>query len=107
MEKILYSFCSQTSCADGWDLATSLIDVKGTLYGITVRGGEHCARENGCGTVFALNADSGTETVLYSFGWPRGHYPDGGLVDMDGALYGTTGGGGHSNYGTVFVLNSP
>ncbi len=49
------------------------------------------------------------ETLLYNFGPP----PDGGgpyarlIADQEGALYGTTNGGGSSGYGTVFKLTPP
>ena len=47
---------------DGWYPASAPIDVKGTLYGTTVRGGTHNA-----GTVFSISK-SGEETLLHSFG---------------------------------------
>jgi uncharacterized repeat protein (TIGR03803 family) len=103
-ERDLYSFCSQHECADGaWPLG-GLIAVNGTLYGTTQAGGAL----NG-GTVFALDPDTGTETVLHSFcrrHCADGKYPLAGLIDVNGTLYGTTGGGGAIRYGgTLFSLN--
>jgi uncharacterized repeat protein (TIGR03803 family) len=70
-ETVLYSFCSQPSCADGQTPEGALIfDSQGNLYGTTYSGGAY-----GYGTVFELSPSrSGwSETVLYSFcsaGWP-------------------------------------
>jgi uncharacterized repeat protein (TIGR03803 family) len=46
------------------------------------------------------------EALLYSFtGGTDGGYPFAGLIaDSEGTLYGTTGGGGRGNNGTVFRL---
>jgi uncharacterized repeat protein (TIGR03803 family) len=96
-EKVLYSFCSQQNCTDGETPYASLIDVKGTLYGTTAFGGTH-----GAGTVFALDAATGSENVLYSFS--EGN-PTSSLIDVKGALYGTTYTGGAYGNGTVFSLD--
>ncbi len=49
-ETVLYSFCSQPSCADGSEPATALISgTSGHLYGTTTRGGA-----NGLGVVFEI-----------------------------------------------------
>jgi len=48
-EKVLYSFCSQQNCTDGYWPGADLIDVDGTLFGTTTSGGAY-----GAGTVFAL-----------------------------------------------------
>jgi uncharacterized repeat protein (TIGR03803 family) len=47
-ETVLYSFCAQTSCADGADPAASLImDGAGNLYGTTLYGGNnYCLTNN-------------------------------------------------------------
>lgn len=80
--------------------AAPLIAVKGTLYGTTYSGGA-----NGTGTVFSITP-SGTETVLHSFGGSSGDgtNPYGGLVNVNGTLYGTTEHGGTNGSGTVFSL---
>jgi uncharacterized repeat protein (TIGR03803 family) len=103
-ETVLYSFCSQSNCADGSDPEAGLImDGAGNLYGTTSDGGGTFG-----GVVFKLAPD-GTETVLYSFcsqsGCADGSYPEAGLI-MDGAgnLYGTTLGGGTSGTGVVFMV---
>ncbi|HEY7099614.1 MAG TPA: choice-of-anchor tandem repeat GloVer-containing protein [Terriglobales bacterium] len=103
---MLYSFCSQPSCADG-SLPSGLIrDPAGNLYGIAEIGGAH----NNTGVVFKVDA-TGNETVLYSFcNQPLcadGAYPIAGLVgDAAGNLYGVTSAGGANNLGVVFKLDS-
>jgi len=115
-EKVLYSFCSQNSCADGETPVAPLIDVKGVLYGTTQGGGteRRDGHEPGIvtyGTVFALDPNTGAETVLHSFGnTGDGQYPDAGVIAVKDTLYGTTldggavscGGGG---CGTVYAVD--
>ena len=46
----------------------------------------------------------GTEQVLYSFkGGKDGAYPEAGLIDVNGTLYGTTSAGGSHDNGTVLI----
>jgi uncharacterized repeat protein (TIGR03803 family) len=110
-EKLLYSFCSQQNCADGESPNTTPIDVNGMLYGTTIGGGTgsaYCGNSPvGCGTVFALDPGTGAETVLYSFGssGTDGYAPEGGLIDVNGTLYGTTNYGGTHDAGTVFAID--
>jgi len=114
-EKVLYSFCSMASCADGSDPAGNLIaDAAGNFYSTTAAGGivGGVCQSFGCGTIFELTA-AGTVKRLYSFtGNPDGNDPVGGLVrDSKGNLYGATASGGNiggicGTYGcgTVFEL---
>jgi uncharacterized repeat protein (TIGR03803 family) len=116
-ETVVYSFCSQASCADGQTPEAGLIEVKGVLYGTTVLGGVSGMAEHGgqsectgsnCGTVFSLDPSTGVETVLYSFaGGSDGAYPAAALVNVKDTLYGTTyaGGGDGTNSGTVFSID--
>jgi uncharacterized repeat protein (TIGR03803 family) len=103
VETVLYSFCSQQECPDGQFPAAGLIDVKHTLYGTTFAGGSH-----GGGTVFALDPNTGAETVVYSFCGQQdcadGQSPAAGLIDVRGTLYGTTFDGGTDGVGTVFAV---
>jgi uncharacterized repeat protein (TIGR03803 family) len=83
--------------------------VNGTLYGTTVEGGGGGCFGSGCGTLFSLDPSTGAETVLYSFCGHKnctdGAQPYGGLIEVNGALYGTTEYGGKDNDGTVFSLD--
>ncbi len=111
VETVVYSFCSQQSCTDGEGPTAGLINVNGTFYGTASTGGANCTDIGGCGVVFALDAATGTETVLHSFGTsPDGTYPLASLIDVKGKLYGTTSEGGTNctnigGCGTVFVLS--
>jgi uncharacterized repeat protein (TIGR03803 family) len=92
-EKVIYSFAS---IPDGAEPDTPLIDVNGTLYGTTAGGGVACGTKTitftaGCGTVYSIST-SGSENVLYRFKGSNlaAVVPTGGLVDVNGSLYGTT-----------------
>jgi uncharacterized repeat protein (TIGR03803 family) len=99
-ETVLHSFLG--SAGDGQGPNTDLLDVKGTLYGTTIYGGNSYF-----GTVFSIT-QSGTETPIFNFaGYVDGGYPKGSLVDVNGALYGTTQEGGETtNYGVVYKLTT-
>lgn len=103
--------------ADGAAPAASLTpDAGGNLYGTTYYGGSiagHCW-ESGCGVVFKMtHRGSGwIETPIYKFqNAPDGTNPQARVVfGPDGALYGTTWGGGtgscfNTGCGTVFKLD--
>jgi uncharacterized repeat protein (TIGR03803 family) len=104
-EKVLYSF--PYSGNGGAQPFASLVAVNGTLYGTTYQGGDISCGSGGCGTVFSVTT-SGTEKLLYSFGTQTndGEYPEAGLLDLDGTLYGTTTQGGKYKRGTVFMISS-
>jgi uncharacterized repeat protein (TIGR03803 family) len=108
---ILHSFYG----LDGARPMGALIDLGNTLYGTTKYGGNgpcdyFYSGPSGCGTVFSINRYTGGETVLYDFNCSyfcndSGDFPQPGLTDVDGTLYGTTAAGGASNDGTVFSIN--
>ena len=111
-EKVLYSFCSQKNCPDGSNPNPGMIDVNGTLYGVTIGGGAYdCGNGQACGTVFSLNPNTGVEIVLHSFGnGSDGKYPEASLIAVNGILYGTTYAGGVTSCapfgcGAVFSLD--
>ncbi len=80
--QVLYRFQKRSH---GQHPASSLIDVNGTLYGTTLRGGS-----SGNGTVFSISS-TGQEKALHSFrGGADGAWPRGNLLDVNGTLYGTT-----------------
>jgi uncharacterized repeat protein (TIGR03803 family) len=97
---LLHSFVGYPT--DGSDPGGLIQGPDGTLYGTTSGGGT-----NATGTVFQIAPDGGY-TILYQFHPdPRsgGRFPYGGLIQgPDGTLYGTTHGGGISDYGTIFRL---
>lgn len=113
-QKVLYTFCALSQCADGREPAGALmLDAVGNLYGTTLAGGE----ENAWGVVFELTPNATraawAESVLYRFcsqpGCGDGRLPRAGLImDRAGNLYGTTEKGGTSTEkagaGVVFEL---
>lgn len=112
IEKILYTFCSQSYADGDWPNGELIFDGKGNLYGTTLEGG---ARPScSCGTVFELSPSSSgvwKEKVLQTFGFgPGGEAPTGGLIfDRSGNLYGVAATGGSKCYfgwgcGVVFEL---
>jgi hypothetical protein len=98
---VLYSL--GTGFGDGTDPESALIEGSdGALYGTTAAGGT-----NGSGTVFKLNKGGTGHLVLHSFagaGDGTGFVAHGVVEGRDGAMYGTTGGGG-TGCGTFFKLN--
>jgi uncharacterized repeat protein (TIGR03803 family) len=79
--------------------------VNGTIYGTTGYGGEY----NG-GTLFSLDPTTGALSLINAFCTQQnctdGGYPQAGVVDVKGTLFGTTFGGG-TGYGTAFAIKSP
>ena len=111
-ETVLYDFCSLggTKCTDGWGASGLIRDGSGNLYGTTQFGGNNAINPNGGGTAFKLDG-TGHLTVLYSFcsesNCADGNIPYSGLIqDAEGNLYGTTSGGGATDEGAVFKLDS-
>jgi uncharacterized repeat protein (TIGR03803 family) len=96
--KVLYSFCSQTNCADGsYPQSTLVQDANGNLYGTTYRGGSY-----GDGTVFEITP-TGQYIVLHSFDGTDGEYPySAPTLANDGNLYGTTTNG--TNNGNIYQI---
>jgi uncharacterized repeat protein (TIGR03803 family) len=101
VETVLHAFGSGT---DGAVPVASLTHVGGSLYyGTTQDGGSLDD-----GTVFSVNAKTGKEKVLHSFGkGTDGEFPQADMFDVTGTLYGTTKYGGTYGEGTVFVVTKP
>lgn len=103
-EHVLYNFKGYD---DGGDPSASLIDVKGILYGPTAYGGTKDGVDDG--TIYSVST-GGNENVLFSFAGTSGAQPYGALAYVNGKLYGTTRGGGGTNYsktnGTVFSITT-
>lgn len=110
VQHVLYKF---KGGSDGERPMAKLLNVKGTLYGTTSRGGGNGCQKLGCGTVFSVSLN-GSERVLYRFGGVSdGATPEAGLTDVDGVLYGTTEFGGLNDCnasspgcGTVFSVTT-
>ena len=123
----LYSFCTQTRCADGYSPFGSLFQATdGNFYGTATFGGIQtgfpvCSNEGGCGTIFKITP-TGTYTLLHRFcslsGCTDGAQPA--FVALsegrDRNLYGTTFYGGVGSdcvgefelgCGTIFKLSLP
>jgi uncharacterized repeat protein (TIGR03803 family) len=106
----LYSFCSESDCADGqYSRAALAQGSDGNFYGTTYFGGANPGANGlGNGTVFKITP-TGTLTTLYSFCSQSlctdGANPNAGLVlGSDGNFYGTTVFGGVNQEGTVFKI---
>ena len=104
-----YSILHDFSGPDGANPDSALIlGATGDLYGTTTEGGNSSS-----GTIFRLTppANSGgswTLTVLHAFNGLDGSDPQGPLLLLHGALYGTTQiGGADPGVGTVFKLTAP
>jgi uncharacterized repeat protein (TIGR03803 family) len=102
--KVVYTFQGGT---DGNVAAGGVTYQNGMLYGTTRFGGGGCDNQ-GCGTIFSVNAETGDENVLYSFSQdcncttPVG---PGTLVYLNGTFYGTTVQAGTNYDGSVFTYN--
>ena len=93
----LYSF---TGLADGNTPYGPLLSVSGTLYGTSSSGQNGCQ----CGSIYSI-ASSGTFAVVHTFGYPPdANTPHAGLINVNGLLYGTTGGGGAYGAGAVYTV---
>jgi uncharacterized repeat protein (TIGR03803 family) len=97
---------------DGNAPAASLaIDAHGNLYGTTPLGGlfpNYCPE--GCGTLFELMPAAGGSFhygVIYQFGATAtdGQNSAGGVILVEGKIYGTTANGGSASSGTVWELS--
>jgi uncharacterized repeat protein (TIGR03803 family) len=102
----LYSFCGQSSCADGLQPSQLLQAGDGNFYGTARYGGGR----SGNGTVFRVTP-RGTLTTLHrscaQTACLDGAQPVGGLVQAtDGNFYGTTESGGATGVGTVFKITA-
>jgi uncharacterized repeat protein (TIGR03803 family) len=79
----------------------ALIQTSNTLYGTTYSGGS-----NDNGTVFSMDTNGFSFTLLHSFDVPDGVLPVGNLVLAGTTLFGTTTFGSTNNNGTVFSVRT-
>lgn len=97
-ETVLHSFGSR---ADGSGPDGTLLDVSGTLYGVTNSGGTHQR-----GVAFGIHTNGSGYEILHDFGSAGdGTTPIGALIFAGGALFGVTEGGGARGCGTIFRLD--
>lgn len=98
-ENVLHSFRAPKARNPSY---ATLASVNGTFYGETNIGGKYQQ-----GLVFSVTP-SGTVTILHNFGDHAGDgtSPSGGLIAINGVLYGTTSGGGTSGKGTLFSITT-
>jgi len=105
---VLHTFGAGT---DGVE-PVSLVCAGKTLYGTTYAGGT-----NNSGTVFAVNMDGTSYTVLHSFAAVAvngaddstnadGSDPEGSLAVCGGTLYGTTFTSGTNGWGTIYSMGT-
>jgi uncharacterized repeat protein (TIGR03803 family) len=90
-------------------LATLVEGSSGALYGTTFGGGGAVVLGQGVflyGTVFKINKDGSDFVKLHNFGAPGdGAFPDGGLVETNGVLWGITLFGGNNQAGTIYEIS--
>jgi uncharacterized repeat protein (TIGR03803 family) len=98
---ILHHFGS--AAGDGSKPISSLTLVGSSLYGTTSDGG---TLKNG--NIFTINTDGSGYRIVHQFGAVSsdGRFPYASLTAVGSTLYGTTGGGGSYNRGTVFAVNT-
>lgn len=95
---VLHSF---TGRDEGGYPASGLVVWNNTLYGTTTIG-----VDANKGTIFSMDIDGGSFTILYAFtGGTDGLSPYGRLLRAGNRLYGTTYAGSTSNYGTIFSFD--
>src|ERR1700676_2518221 len=99
--KLLHSF-NKTKSPGVEPTAGSLLRVGTKLYGMTTNGSN-----NASGSVYSLTPSSGAAKAVYQFGAYHGDAgaPVGGLIDVNGLLFGASLFGGSANFGTVFSVN--
>jgi uncharacterized repeat protein (TIGR03803 family) len=99
-DSLLYSF---QGGKDG-NLPQSPVTLAGvTLFGTTEGGGSEKL-----GTLYGVPLAGGNAAILHNFvGGTQGRFPFGALLPIGSFLYGTTYGGGTSDYGTVFRMHLP
>jgi uncharacterized repeat protein (TIGR03803 family) len=96
---VLHTFTGGTT--DGASPWAPLIQATdGNFYGTTVNGGTANS-----GTVFRMTP-SGTVAIVHAFmgGTTDGAFPSALIQAIDGSFYGTTGGGGTADAGTIFRM---
>jgi uncharacterized repeat protein (TIGR03803 family) len=97
-ETVVHSFSGGD---DGQNPSAALVRVGRYVYGTTAGGGSA-----GLGTVFKIDVQTGTETLVHTFTGTDGAQPLSALIASGCKLYGTTFAGGASSQGTVFEIDT-
>ena len=100
---MLYNFAGGSDGAE----PEGVLYQSGTFYGVTHSGGvAKCAGGNSCGTVYAVDATSGAERILYKFnGGTDAASPISSASYVNGILYGAAYGGATGN-GAIYAVNA-
>lgn len=101
--KVLHTFWH--GITNGEYPTSGLLDVGGTLYGVTYRGGLRVSAQDGCGIVYSISKQ-GHYGVVYRFtGGDDGCQPIHELIsDPAGNLYGTAEAAGANGDGVIFKI---
>ncbi|MGB8519170.1 MAG: choice-of-anchor tandem repeat GloVer-containing protein [Candidatus Tumulicola sp.] len=100
-ERVLHSF--DGSLTGGCHPKAGLVEFGGKLYGTTY--GPTSIGEKGFGTIFRVTPSGGTTTVYHFRAGSDGNTPGGGLVALNGALYGAATLGGDNDEGVLYRLS--
>jgi uncharacterized repeat protein (TIGR03803 family) len=112
---VFHNFCTSTvgTCYDGTYPWWLTLGKNGNLYGTTNWGGSGAGSSDGCDGhgcgIFYTISYGGALTTLYNFcvatGCPDGSGASSGVtLASNGNFFGTTGGGGANDFGTVFTI---
>lgn len=99
-ERVLHSF--DGSLTGGCHPKAGLVASDGKFYGTTY--GPTSIGEKGYGTIFRVAPSGGTTTVYQFRAGSNGNTPGGGLVSLNGALYGAATLGGDNDEGVIYRL---
>ncbi len=103
-----FSTLFQTGASIGFYLENPLKESQdGDFYGTSTYGGPYGNNPGEFGCIFKMTPE-GAMTNLFAFTGAKGSNPCSALIEgADGALYGTTQGGGANGRGTIFKLTQP
>ncbi len=97
----LTTIASFPASGDGAGPQGSLLQIGNIIYGTTQYGGAY-----GYGSVYSYDLTKKTSAILHSFtGGADGNTPQGGLIALNGTLYGVTSAGGANGLGAVFSVS--
>lgn len=102
---VIHSFSGPPS--DGSTPNGRLLLIGNTLFGMTLNGGANGGNP-GNGIIFKIDTSGANFTVIHDFaGQPNdGLNPSGGLIYVNGMLYGMSGQGGLNNSGAIFRIDT-